>query len=127
MPDMTQLPKPSVLLVEDDILVRMFCADVLADLDYPVLEAGDAKEALALVDSEPGIGLVITDMSLPGTNGRDFAVEARRRRDGLKFIFASGHGREHVVGSRELAADEVFLAKPFNVADLRSTVQSMLA
>ena len=92
-----QTPAPSndaggalrVLLVEDDALIRLGTADMLADLGHTVLEAGDAPEALAILDAQP-VDVMITDISLPGLTGIELAEQARQRFPALRIVFASG-------------------------------------
>ena len=92
-----QTPAPSqdggsalrVLLVEDDALIRLGTADMLADLGHVVLEAGDAPEAFAVLEAGP-VDVMITDISLPGLSGLELAEQARRGFPELRVVFASG-------------------------------------
>src|SRR5438105_656822 len=81
----------TVLVVEDDADVRKFTADVLGELGYRILTAGDAAEAMRVLEDEPGIELMFTDIGLPGgVNGRELADEAKQRFPALKILFTTG-------------------------------------
>jgi PAS domain S-box-containing protein len=101
----------AVLLVEDDVLVRMAAQDMIESLGFSVLQAGDAKAALELLKSGERIDILFTDVGLPGMRGPALAKEAARLRPALKIIFASGYGE-----TEETAAitGAVQLAKPYD-------------
>ena len=86
-----------ILVVEDDDDVRAFIAETLQDLDYTVLQAADAHSALRLLDSESHVDLLLTDVILPGPNGRDLADAALRERSKLKVLFMTGYLRNAIV------------------------------
>ena len=83
----------TVLVVEDDSHVRMIITDVLRELGYSCLEAGDGQAALPVLTSNTSIDLLITDVGLPGLNGRQIAEVARKHRPGLKILFVTGETR----------------------------------
>ena len=101
-----------VLVVEDDPLIRLSTADMIADLGHAVVEAANATEALGLLD---GIDLLLTDIGLPGISGSDLAAEAARRHPGLPIIFISGYDRLPPVqdGNGE-PRKVILLRKPFD-------------
>jgi len=109
-------PQPAtgtVLLVDDEILIRMSTSDMLADLGYAVLEAGSAEEALRLADGGQHFDVLVTDHLMPGMSGIDLACELRSRRPGLPILVVSGYAEiEGVVP--ELPR----LVKPYRQADL---------
>ena len=73
-------PKPSVLVVEDEMFIRMVAVDTLEDCGYVILEAGDAREALEVLEQTPGISLIFTDINMPGDiDGLDLATEVAKR------------------------------------------------
>jgi len=80
-----------LLIVEDEFLIRMTLAEVLTDDGFEVLEAGDADEALATLEREPEVAIMLTDIQLPGLlDGRALAMKARQTRPDLPVIFMSG-------------------------------------
>ncbi|WP_327437953.1 response regulator [Pseudomonas donghuensis] len=118
---MPQTPQP-LLVVEDDAIVRMLIVDVLEELEYKVLEAADANEALAILeDLKQPLALLMTDVGLPGLNGKDLAVKARKLRPTLPVLFASGYGDDP-----DIPAGMHQIAKPFNIDQLRDKVQGIL-
>lgn len=117
--------KRKVLLVEDDALVRMFVMDLLEDLHFEVVERADGKGALAALDEEKDIDLLVTDVSLPGKSGAEIAGEARRLRAGLPILFTTGHSDfawTDPVGEGAFAV----LAKPFDVAAFSETLKRLM-
>jgi CheY-like chemotaxis protein len=116
----------TVLLVEDDGLIRMSTLDILTDLGHRVIEAGNAAEALAHLAREP-IDLLLTDIGLPGMSGHELAVEARRRVPALRVIFASGKD-EASGGADEAPLDGVvLLPKPYAEADIARAIGAAIA
>lgn len=76
-----------VLVVEDDADVRTYVTETLASLGYDVLDAGGGDDALRLMDQHQAIVLLLTDVVMPGMNGRKLAEAARARRPGIKVLF----------------------------------------
>ena len=114
----------SVLVVEDEPLVRMVAADALTDRGIMAWEAGDAEEALHVLDEHPSIGLVFTDVNMPGEmNGLGLAHEVSIRRPDVTLIVTSGAVR---VPDQELPDHGTFLQKPYPTERLVSIVQSKL-
>ena len=87
----------TVLVVEDDSAVRLIISDVLRDLGYASVEAGDGQAALPMLTSNTALDLLITDVGLPGLNGRQVAEIARQHRPDLKILFVTGYA-EHATG-----------------------------
>jgi CheY-like chemotaxis protein len=115
-------PTSTILVVEDDNIVRMLIVDVLEELDYSVLEAADGKDALAhLGDAQKIIDLLMTDQGLPDMNGRDLATEARKLRPSLPVLFASGYA-ENI----EVPEGMNVIGKPFSIDQLRDKVKGIL-
>ncbi|RMO16813.1 Response regulator receiver [Pseudomonas cichorii] len=112
----------TILVVEDDSIVRMLIIDVLEELEYQVLEASDAQEALThLEDQATRIDLLMTDQGLPDMRGTELARQARKLRAQLPILFASGYS-ENI----EVPADMHVIGKPFSIDDLRDKVKSIL-
>jgi CheY-like chemotaxis protein len=83
-----------VLVVEDDVFERMGASDMFIDAGYPVLEAGNADAALRLFETDADIGLLFTDVSMPGSmSGADLARHVAARWPGVGIILASGRPR----------------------------------
>jgi signal transduction histidine kinase len=116
----------TVLLVEDDAEVREFSASALAHLGYRVLEASEASTALNILAEHSEIALLLTDVGLPGLNGRQLAEEARRRVPRLKVIYMTGYARNAVVHHGVLDAGVDLLAKPFTTDGLGRKLQEVL-
>jgi PAS domain S-box-containing protein len=117
----------TVLVVDDEQLVRMLIAEVLTDRYYRVIEAADGASALKVLDSSQRIDLMITDVGLPGgMNGRQIADAARVRRKHLKVLFITGYAENAVVGNGHLDAGMEILAKPFAMTTLGNKVREMI-
>jgi CheY-like chemotaxis protein len=115
-----------LLVVEDDLLVRMTLADGLEDAGFSVVEAGDAQEALSLLASRGDILALMTDINLPGAaDGFTLARAARVVRPNLPVIYASGRYMEAEQGRS--VPGSCFLAKPFTpslaAAAIRATMR----
>lgn len=116
----------SVLLVEDDPAVRMLVLDVLDELGYHAHQAGDAKSALALLESERRIDLLVTDVGLPGMNGRQLAEISREQRPGLKVLFMTGYAQMAAERQGFLDTGMDMIAKPFSIDLLANKIRQMI-
>ncbi|MFJ3487601.1 response regulator [Pseudomonas sp. NPDC090202] len=115
-------PTSTILVVEDDSIVRMLIVDVLEELEYSVLEAADGSEALAfLQDASHSIDLLMTDKGLPDMDGLQLANRARELRPQLPILFASGYA-ENI----DAPAGMQIIGKPFSIDQLRDKVKSVL-
>ena len=115
-----------VLVVEDEARVRHISVDALRDLGYTVVQASDANEALALLEAQPRVDLLFTDIVMPDMNGRKLADEALRRRPDLKVLYTTGYTRNAIVHNGMLDADVAFLPKPFTYEQLALKVRQVL-
>jgi PAS domain S-box-containing protein len=114
----------SILVVEDDALVRNYVVAQLGSLGYRTVTARDATEALAVVDSSVELDLLFTDVIMPGAmNGRQLADEAVRRRPSLKVLFTSGYTENAIVHHGRLDPGVLLLAKPYRKTDLARMVR----
>ncbi|WP_219267877.1 response regulator [Pseudomonas sp. Xaverov 259] len=112
----------TILVVEDDAIVRMLIVDVLEELEFSVLEAADAEKALKLAENaDQQLDLMMTDMGLPGMSGKELATQVRVLRPSLPILFASGYA-ENI----EVPPGMQVIAKPFSIDQLRDKVKSML-
>ena len=108
-----------VLIVEDDALVRKYVVTQIESLGYTTLEAGNAAEALDIIDSAAAIDLLFTDVIMPGPmNGRQLVDEALKRRPSLKTLFTSGYTENAIVHHGRLDSGVLLLAKPYRRSSL---------
>jgi CheY-like chemotaxis protein len=107
-----------ILLVEDEMLIRLSTAEMLAEMGHTVIEAGDADEALQLLYGQ-GADLLLTDVGLPRISGAELARETRKRFPTIPVIFASGYTSVADGGAIENA---VVLTKPFDERQLVSAL-----
>ena len=115
-----------MLLVEDDPGVRMYAAEALTTLGYEVLQASDSLTALCLLDENPKIALLFTDVGLPDLSGRRLAEEAQRRAPDLKILYTTGYARNAIVHHGILDVGVDLLPKPFTVEALGRKLQQIL-
>jgi PAS domain S-box-containing protein len=117
----------TVLLVEDDDEVRIATRKLLAGLGYRVVEAADARTALALLDATRDVRLMLTDVVLAqGAGGPELARDARRLRPDLKVVFMSGYVPDGVAFPGQLELNEFFLSKPFRKEELAQRLRLAL-
>jgi signal transduction histidine kinase/CheY-like chemotaxis protein len=102
----------TILIVEDDDGVRQYAAEILRDLNYQVIEAKDSATALRLLDADKKFDLLLTDVVLPGKNGRELANEVEKRRPEVKIIFMTGYSRNAIVHHGRLDAGTELIPKP---------------
>ena len=118
----------TILVVEDDSLVRTFVIGQIQSLGYVTLAAANAAEALVVIDSSQKIDLLFTDMIMPGSmNGRQLADAALQRRASLKILFTSGYSNEVIIHHGHLDAGVLLLAKPYRKSDLARMIRAALA
>jgi CheY-like chemotaxis protein len=118
----------TVLVVEDDSLVRTFVVGQINSLGYATLSAINAAEALLVIDSAQHIDLLFTDMIMPGAmNGRQLADAALQRRASLKILFTSGYSNEAIIHHGHLDVGVLLLAKPYRKSDLARMLRAALA
>jgi PAS domain S-box-containing protein len=117
----------SLLIVEDEELVRALAIRVLRGFGYTCHQARDAGEALRLL-AEPGthVDLVITDVVMPGMSGRDLGDRVAHARPGIPVVYTSGYSDEDVIRRGMLEAGRPFLQKPFTPHELARVVRQAL-
>ena len=117
----------TVLVVEDDRDVRAYLVELLRDLNYRVLSAHDAISALGLIEtSDIRIDLLLTDVVLPGMNGRQLAEQAKNRRPNLKVLFTTGYSRNAIVHQGRLDPGVAMIQKPLTQEDLAARIRDLL-
>lgn len=114
----------TVLLVEDDPLLRMSLSDTLTDMGHRVVEASTADEALACLARDSGIGVLITDVGLPLIDGQELARRARESRPDLGVIFATGYSAARIPDP-DPASNTRCLRKPFEPKQLAEALDRL--
>jgi CheY-like chemotaxis protein len=114
-----------VLIVEDQAVVRLLIVEALNDLGYQALETADSAAALRILQSSQRIDLLVSDIGLPGLNGRQLADAARVKRPGLKVLFVTGYA-ENAAGSSFLEPGMEMVIKPFTIDALASKIRDMI-
>ncbi|KQT87165.1 PAS sensor protein [Aurantimonas sp. Leaf443] len=118
----------TVLVVDDEPLVRMLVVDVVEELGYAALEAGDGPQALGVLRGPEAIDLLVTDVGLPnGMNGRQVADAARELRPGLKVLFVTGYAETSVLAEGDLDTGMQVVTKPFDMTTLAARIRTMTA
>jgi signal transduction histidine kinase/CheY-like chemotaxis protein len=115
-----------VLVVEDDADVRAYVVDTLGGLGYDVLEAKSGEDALQLMKEYKSIGLLLTDVVMPGMTGRKLAEEAVRRNPQLKVLYMTGYSRNAIVHQGRLDPGVDLLQKPLSSEHLSAMVRKLL-
>lgn len=108
--------KTLVLVVEDEPFVRLAAIEVLEDAGYAVLHAPNADEAITILESNPGIRLLFTDVQMPGSmDGLKLVEACRKRWPPVRIVVTSGEPRPALLG-----ADTIFVPKPYDAATLNA-------
>jgi len=116
----------TVLLIEDEPVVRELVLDVLSELGLAALSASDGSAALKILRSDARIDLVVTDVGLPGMNGRALADAAREIRPELKFLFITGYAENAALSRGFFSPGMAMLTKPFAVDALTARIRDLL-
>lgn len=115
------------MVVDDEPTVRMLVMDILEELGYVAIEAGDSAAGLRILQSNVPIDLLVTDVGLPGgLNGRQMADAARMFRPDLKVLFITGYAENAVVGNGYLDAGMALVTKPFSIETMAVRIRSMI-
>jgi CheY-like chemotaxis protein len=117
----------SILVVEDDPDVRAYVTETLRGLNYRVMQAPDGESALALLRDAGPIDLLLTDIVMPGMNGRILAEAATEVRPGLKVLFMTGYSRNAIVHQGRLDPGVSLIQKPFSQSSLAAQLRRILA
>jgi signal transduction histidine kinase/CheY-like chemotaxis protein len=117
----------TILLVEDDHDVRAYVAEILRELHYRVLEAHDADSAMGIVDrNDVGLDLLLTDVVLPGMNGRQLAEALKVRQPEIKVVFMSGYSRDTIIHEGRLDPGVELIQKPLTQEVLEEKIRTIL-
>ena len=114
-----------VLVVEDEALVRLLVVQVLEEAGFAVHEAAEAQGALELLKSGDFIDLMVTDVGLPGVNGRQLADQARGLKPDQKILFMTGYADTDLLDSN-LPYGVDLIAKPFDLDELTAKANALL-
>ncbi len=118
--------QPRVLVVEDEFLIRLTLVEALSDDGFEVLEAETGDDALQILQSDPAICLLLTDIQMPGTlNGRTLAIKARENLPNLPIIFMTG--RLEAGDDAHGSTRDIFIAKPYTLADICEAAKRLTA
>jgi PAS domain S-box-containing protein len=116
-----------ILVVEDDEDVRSYSSETLRELGYGLLEAGNGRDALKILEAHPEVAVLFTDVGLPGgMNGRQLAEKARTQRPNLKVLFTTAYARNAIVHGGRLDPGVELLTKPFTQAALGEKLRDIL-
>jgi PAS domain S-box-containing protein len=116
----------TIMLVEDDELVRGYARDQLAALGYNVLEAHDGPQALCLLDAAGPVDLLFTDVVMPGMSGRELVDLARAKCPDLPVLYTSAYAQDAIVHGGKLDAGVQLLSKPYRRDDLARRIRAVL-
>lgn len=118
-------PKDTVLVVEDEALIRMHSAELIRDLGFEVIEAVDADEAVFLLESVPGIKVVFTDIQMPGSmDGLVLAAVVRDRWPPIALLITSGKVSPRAI---DMPTGARFISKPYSPWQLGEQLRSLAA
>ncbi len=118
----------TVLLVEDEPAILRIVSTMLHRVGYAVLAAGTPEEALQLARTRPGeIRLLVTDMVMPGLNGRELATRIRSFEPGVKVLYMSGYSADAVADRGGLDHASAFISKPFGLREIVDKIRGMLS
>jgi PAS domain S-box-containing protein len=117
----------TVLVVEDEPVVRGVILEILAEQGYRTLEAVDGPSGLRILRSDERIDLLVTDVGLPGMNGRQLADQARESRPDLKILFITGYAESVAISDGFLQPGMEMITKPFDLDNLSRRIRSMIS
>jgi DNA-binding NtrC family response regulator len=120
---MTTEDRQSILIVDDEEIIRDLLAEVLED--YAISIANDGQEALNILDNR-SFDLVITDLRMPNVSGEEVVKFARKKSSSTQVIVISGYSSLHTVSQSISNGACAFLSKPFSIKELIQTVKSAL-
>lgn len=115
--------RPVVLIVEDEALIRMNAVEMIEDAGYEVVEADNADDAIAMLESRSDIRVIFTDVQMPGSmDGLKLAHAVRNRWPPVKIIATSGH---FAARDGDLPEGGVFLPKPYTLASITAALREL--
>jgi CheY-like chemotaxis protein len=117
----------TVLVVEDDAVVRGVILEMLAEQGYRTLQAVDGPSGLKILRSGQRVDLLVTDVGLPGMSGRQLADQARETRPGLKVLFITGYAESATIAGGFLQPGMEMITKPFDLDHLAQRIRAMVS
>ena len=117
----------TILVVEDEPVVRAVILEMLGEQGYQTLEAVDGPAGLQILRGGRRIDLLVTDVGLPGINGRQLADQAREMRPGLKVLFITGYAESVAIADGFLQPGMEMITKPFDLGNLSRRVRAMVS
>jgi PAS domain S-box-containing protein len=117
----------TVLVVEDEPVVRAVIVEMLGEQGYRTLEAIDGPSGLRILRTNARIDLLVTDVGLPGMNGRQLADQARETRPGLKVLFITGYAESVAISDGFLQPGMEMITKPFDLDNLSQRIRAMVS
>jgi CheY-like chemotaxis protein len=117
----------AVLLVEDDPSVRLLIGEVLSELGYRAIEASDANAAIKVLESSQAIDMMISDVGLPGMNGRQLAEVVREYHATVPILFVTGYAENAAIRADFLGTNMAVISKPFQFEELAAKIGEMLS
>ncbi len=126
-PDYQQTAMQTILLVDDDVIVREIAREMLTMQGYQVLEAPNGQAALQqMAATTSPIHLLVTDIMMPGMNGRELAEQLLAKQPSLRVVFMSGYNEDELLRKGISSQSVTFVAKPFTIDSLSSAVKAVL-
>jgi CheY-like chemotaxis protein len=117
---------PTILVAEDEVLIRFVIADYLRDCGFQVIEASSGDEAVSILESTVSVDLVFTDVQMPGSrDGFELAQWVRANRPGVPVLLTSGDSKKAAT-AKQLCENEPFFAKPYEVAHVVAHIRQHL-
>lgn len=116
---MEQEAKATILVVEDEPLVRLVAAGMLEDAGWTAIEAADAADALCVLSRHPDVHVLFTDINMPGMDGLELARLVHQSHPHIALVITSG---KRALSEIELPDDGTFLAKPYDYEQLTSAI-----
>lgn len=116
-----------ILLVEDDPAVRLLIGELLSELGYQTIEARDSDVAIRLLESGRSIDMMISDVGLPGMNGRQLAEVARKHHPKVPILFVTGYAANAAIRAGFLGTNMALISKPFQIEELAAKIGEMLS
>jgi signal transduction histidine kinase/CheY-like chemotaxis protein len=119
--------RSTVLVVDDEATIRTLAAEVLTGAGYHVIEARDGLSGLSVLESNVNIDLLVTDVGMPGMNGKEMADRARHMRPQLDVLYITGYAEKAIFGDGNIDTGAHLLTKPFAIDDLLACVGKIIA
>ena len=118
--------EPLILIVEDDDLLRKAAIRIVMAAGYPVLDAANAEDAVAVLAGNPGVAVLFTDIIMPGMNGFQLAELALRRSPGLRVLFTTTREKLRDVDDQPGLLPGIILLKPYGSKELEAAIDKTL-